>query len=157
MAIELHHLHPSHDDEVARLKERIAELESLNHDLCERVTENDEIRLHWEEIEQTRTENERMKARIAELKEERRWRKFPDEKPKWGEEVLVLDKEGEEIDLKQTYDDEVDFATEIATELVGQNEDFETGFTQTDDIELSESNALMDEFSFDADDEDDEF
>ena len=27
MAIELHHLHPSHDDELTRLKARIAELE----------------------------------------------------------------------------------------------------------------------------------
>lgn len=70
-AIELHHLYPSHDDEVQRLKARIAELDALNHDLCERVTENDEIRLHWEEIEQTRAENERMKARIAELEKEK--------------------------------------------------------------------------------------
>lgn len=70
MAIELQHLHPSHDDEQTRLKARIAELEKLNHDLCERVTENDEIRLHWEEIEQTRAENEMMKARIAELEKE---------------------------------------------------------------------------------------
>ena len=69
MAIELHHLQPSHDDELSRLKARIAELEALNHNLCERVTENDEIRLHWEEIEQTMAENERMKARIAELEE----------------------------------------------------------------------------------------
>lgn len=46
MAIELHHLHPGHD-ELSRLKERIAELEKEN----------------------------------AELKEEHRWRKFPDEKP----------------------------------------------------------------------------
>ena len=30
-------------------------------------------------------------AVIARLLEERRWRKFPDEKPKWGEEVLVVD------------------------------------------------------------------
>jgi DNA-directed RNA polymerase subunit beta len=74
-----------------------------------------------------------------------------------GLDIRVLDKEGEEIDLKQTYDDEADFATEIATELVGQNEDFETGFTQTDDIEFSESSALMDEFAFDADDEEDDF
>lgn len=81
MAIELHHLHPSHDDELSRLKARIADLEALNHDLCERVTENDDIRLHWEEIEQTRAENERINARIAKLEEERRWRKFPDEKP----------------------------------------------------------------------------
>ena len=97
MSIELLHLHPGHDDELSRLKERIAELEKLNHDLCERVTENDEIRLHWEEIEQTRAENERMKARIAELEarnhdleEEHRWRKFSEEKPKEDTEVLVL-------------------------------------------------------------------
>ena len=54
MAIELHHLHPSHDDELSRLKERIAEMEKINHD----------------------------------LEEERRWRKFPDEKPEKGQKVL---------------------------------------------------------------------
>ena len=48
MAIELHHLHPGHDDELKRLKERIAELE-----------------------------------------EERRWRKFPDEKPEEWDTVIV--------------------------------------------------------------------
>lgn len=89
MAIELHHLHPGHDDEMSRLKSRIAELEELNHDLCERVTENDEIRLHCEEIEQTMAENERMKYRIAELEEERRWRKFSDEKPNEKQWILV--------------------------------------------------------------------
>ena len=104
MAIELHHLQPSHDDELSRLKARIAELEALNHDLCERVTENDEIRLHWEEIEQTKAENERMKARIAELEEERRWRKFPDEKPKWGEEILVVDDESKQFIVSFSYD-----------------------------------------------------
>lgn len=76
MAIELHHLQPSHDDELSRLKARIADLEALNHELCERVTDNDDIRLHWEEIEQTKAENERMKARIAELEEERRCRRL---------------------------------------------------------------------------------
>ena len=69
MAIELHHLQPSHDDELSRLKTRIEDLEALNHDLCERVTENDDIRLHWEEIEQTMDENERIKARIKKLEE----------------------------------------------------------------------------------------
>lgn len=76
MAIELHHLQPSHDDELSRLKERIADLEALNHELCERVTDNDDIRLHWEEIEKTKAENERMKARIAELEEECRCRRL---------------------------------------------------------------------------------
>lgn len=50
--------------DVQRLMARIADLEKLNHDLCERVTENDEIRLHWEEIEQTRAENEQLKAKL---------------------------------------------------------------------------------------------
>ena len=35
MAIELHHLHPSHDDELSRLKARIAELEKENAELKE--------------------------------------------------------------------------------------------------------------------------
>ncbi len=35
MAIELHHLHPGHDDELARLKARIAELEKENAELKE--------------------------------------------------------------------------------------------------------------------------
>ena len=56
MAIELHHLHPGHDDELSRLKERIAELEKLNH----------------------------------ELEEERRWRKFSEEKPKEKQYILVF-------------------------------------------------------------------
>ena len=30
MAIELHHLHPGHDDDLSRLKARIAELEKKN-------------------------------------------------------------------------------------------------------------------------------
>ena len=94
MAIELHHLQPSHDDELSRLKARIADLEALNHDMCERVTDNDDIRLHWEEIEQTKAENERMKARIAELEEERRWRKFPDEKPTEDIKFIVINEKG---------------------------------------------------------------
>jgi hypothetical protein len=53
MAIELHHLHPSHDDELTRLK-----------------------------------------ARIAELEEERRWRKFPDEKPTKDIKFLVINEKG---------------------------------------------------------------
>ena len=53
------------DDAIAELEARIADLEGLNHDLCERVTENDGIRQHWEEIEQTRAENERLKAKLV--------------------------------------------------------------------------------------------
>jgi uncharacterized coiled-coil protein SlyX len=52
------------DAAIAELKARIADLEGLNHDLCQRVTENDGIRQHWEEIEQTRAENERLKQKL---------------------------------------------------------------------------------------------
>lgn len=70
MAIELHHLQPSHDDEMSRLKARIAELEKLNH----------------------------------ELEEERRWRKFPDEKPNWGEEVIVADGASKQFIVRFSHD-----------------------------------------------------
>ena len=77
-----------------------------------------------------------------------------------GLDVRVLDKDGEEIDLKQTYDEDTDFASEIASELVDQNENLENnGFSVSDDPELDESLALSEEFSFDFgdEDEDDEF
>lgn len=41
---------------------------------------------------------------IAELKEERRWRKFPDEKPKWGEEVIVVDDESRQYIVRFSHD-----------------------------------------------------
>lgn len=63
MAIEMHHLQPCHDDELSRLKSRIAELE-----------------------------------------EERRWRKFPDEKPNWDEEVIVADDESKQFIVRFSYD-----------------------------------------------------
>ena len=46
----------------------------------------------------------RLKARIAELEEERRWRKFPDEKPKWGEEVIVVDDARKKYIVRFSYD-----------------------------------------------------
>ena len=71
MAIELHHLNPSHDDELTRLK-----------------------------------------ARIAELEEERRWRKFSEEKPKEDTWCIVF--HDGEIDsdyyTKFAYNKKCDFA-----------------------------------------------
>ena len=71
MAIELHHLHPGHDDELTRLK-----------------------------------------ARIAELEEERRWRKFSEEKPNNKQVVLVY---GEEWFETAIYHDNgsIDFGDDI--------------------------------------------
>ena len=45
-----------------------------------------------------------LKQRIAELEEERRWRKFPDEKPKWGEEVIVVDGANKQYIVRFSYD-----------------------------------------------------
>ena len=41
---------------------------------------------------------------IARLLEERRWRKFPDEKPKWGEEVIVVDDVGKQRIVRFSHD-----------------------------------------------------
>lgn len=38
------------------------------------------------------------------MEEERRWRKFPEEKPKWGEEVLVVDGESKQYIVRFSYD-----------------------------------------------------
>lgn len=86
MAIELHHLHPSHDDEMTRLKARISELEKENQTLAEDVS--DKIESITELMELV----EKYKSEKAELEEERRWRKFPEEKPSEemeGDDFLV--------------------------------------------------------------------
>jgi len=64
MAIELHHLHPSHDDELTRLKARIAELEKENQTLAEDVS--DKIESITELMELV----EKYKSEKAELEEE---------------------------------------------------------------------------------------
>lgn len=71
MAIELHHLNPSHDDEVARLKARIAELERMDTEHTLQIA--------------------KMNGYISYLEEERRWRKYIEEKPQDGQEVWAYD------------------------------------------------------------------
>ena len=71
MAIELHHLHPGHDDELSRLKARIAELERMDTEHTVQIA--------------------KMNALIEELEESQRWRKFQDEKPEVNQDVLVAD------------------------------------------------------------------
>ena len=61
MAIELHHLHTGHDDELTRLKARIAELERMDTEHTVQIA--------------------KMNGYISHLEEERRWRKFSEEKP----------------------------------------------------------------------------
>ena len=41
---------------------------------------------------------------IAELKEAQRWRKFPDEKPECGKEVLVVDDESKHYIVRFSHD-----------------------------------------------------
>ena len=74
MAIELHHLHPSHDDEVSRLKARIAELERMDTEHTLQIA--------------------KMNGYISHLEEERRWRKFSEEKPEEWATVVVRFSDG---------------------------------------------------------------
>ena len=74
MAIELHHLHPGHDDELLRLKGRIAELERMDTEHSLQIA--------------------KMNGYISRLEEERRWRKFPDEKPTEDIKFLVINEKG---------------------------------------------------------------
>lgn len=89
MAIELHHLHPGHDDELSRLKARIAELEKENQTLAEDVS--DKIESITELMELV----EKYKSEKAELEDERRWRNVDDEFPTADEGyILVLWEDG---------------------------------------------------------------
>ena len=72
MAIELHHLHPSHDDELTRLKARIAELERMDTEHTLQIA--------------------KMNGYIHHLEEERRWRKCCEGLPSKGQRVLFLAK-----------------------------------------------------------------
>ena len=93
MAIELHHLN-THGmmeqagnvlDGVVRLKERIAELEK----------ENAELKEQYRDMDVTHTVHiAKMNGYIHHLEEERRWRKFPDEKPEKREVVFVRMSDG---------------------------------------------------------------
>lgn len=87
MAIELHHLHPSHDDEMTRLKARIAELERMDT----------EHTLHIA----------KMTGYIHHLEEERRWRSVSDELPEveegCGEIFLVAVAVETETNPKGSY------------------------------------------------------
>lgn len=63
-----------------------------------------EIKTLTSEVKALREMNARAQEEIATLKKNQRWRKFPDEKPKWGEEVLVLDKEGDQHIVRFSHD-----------------------------------------------------
>ena len=98
MAIELHHLHPSHDDELTRLKARIAELEKE----VERLQ-----RYHDAEATKWLAENQK-------LKEERRWRKVDEDFPTddegyffvmWEDDMLDVGYIGAEDDVIETIRD----------------------------------------------------
>ena len=98
MAIELHHLHPSHDDEMTHLKARIAELEKE----VERLQ-----RYHDAEATKWLAENQK-------LKEERRWRKVDEDFPTddegyffvmWEDDMLDVGYIGAEDDVIETIRD----------------------------------------------------
>ena len=81
MAIELHHLHPGHDDEVSRLKARIAELEKENGEL--------------------RSKNEGLLYALADAETDlalaTRWRKVSEELPQNGQDVWAYDSKSKSV------------------------------------------------------------
>ena len=54
--------------------------------------------------ESHKMEVEQLLIEIVKLKEEQRWRKFPDEKPEWGKEVLVVDDESKHYIVRFSHD-----------------------------------------------------
>lgn len=50
MAIELHHLHPGHDDELFRLKSRIAELERMDTEHTVQIAKMNGYISHLEDV-----------------------------------------------------------------------------------------------------------
>lgn len=83
MAIELQHLHPNHDDELLRLKSRIAELERMDTEHTVQIA--------------------KMNALIEELEESQRWRKFSEEKPSEEGYYLICGSSGFRTADKWTY------------------------------------------------------
>ena len=81
MAIELHHLHPGHDDELSRLKARIAELEKENAEL--------------------RSKNEGLLYALADAETDlamsTRWRKCSEELPLNGQDVWAYDSKSKSV------------------------------------------------------------
>ena len=41
---------------------------------------------------------------VDQLEESQRWRKFPEEKPEWGKDVLIIDKDGDIHIVHFSYD-----------------------------------------------------
>lgn len=54
------------------------------------------------EMEFVRSNCEQREAEA--MNEKRRWRKFPDEKPEWGKEVLVVDDESKHYIVRFSHD-----------------------------------------------------
>lgn len=65
MAIELHHLHPGHDDEVSRLKARIAELERMDTEHTVQIAKINGYISHLEEELQASKRKEKESRELA--------------------------------------------------------------------------------------------
>ena len=104
MAIELHHLHPSHDDELTRLKARIAELERMDTEHTLQIAKMNGYIHHLEEELETSKRKEKESRELADpytlyceasaesLRNalgEYRWRRTCDERPPEWSCVIV--------------------------------------------------------------------
>jgi hypothetical protein len=74
------------------------------HELAQIYLKKDVDKLIADLEESHKKEVGQLLMEIVELKKERRWRKFPEEKPKWGEEVLVVDDESKQYIVRFSHD-----------------------------------------------------
>ena len=101
---EVKQWHDAFDASQAQVKELTKENLRLER---ERVEQNSIIETCANELEELRlheVEWDLAKARIKELEESQRWRKFPDEKPEWGKEVIVVDDASKQYIVRFSYD-----------------------------------------------------
>lgn len=91
-------------EEYDALKREVQQLREITAGNRTTIDDVVEINTLTSEVKALREMNAKAQEEIAMLKENHRWRKFTDEKPKWGEEVIVLDKEGDQHIVRFSHD-----------------------------------------------------
>lgn len=74
------------------------------HELAQIYLKQDVDKLIADLDESHKKEVGQLLMEIVELKDKRRWRKFPEEKPEWGKEVLVVDDERKQYIVRFSHD-----------------------------------------------------
>ena len=119
---EVKNWHDAYNASQEHVRQLMKENERLERERVEQnaiietcANELEELRKHelqWDldkaKIKELNAENESLKYSVATLETDlamaTRWRKFPEEKPKWGTEVLIRDKDGTISQVRFSFD-----------------------------------------------------